>query len=147
MPSWLASMNNLTRLHLAYSDLSENQISVLQYLPKLKDLTLWSTFNAKMIGKQFCKAGGFPELEILKIVSDFLAEWTEVVNGAFPSLTFLMFSDCPNFKFLPEGLQNISKLQKLAFWEVHEDLSRQLQGEENYKIKHISKVTFDGESI
>eukprot|EP00257_Ricinus_communis_P007956 XP_002525058.2 disease resistance protein RPM1 [Ricinus communis] len=140
MPSWLASMDNLTRLYLEYSDLSKNQISVLQHLPKLKVLTLWSAFNAKMIGKDFCKARGFPELEYLRISLDFFVEWTEVVNGAFPSLIFLKFVDCPTLKFLLEGLKNISKLQILEFWEVHEDLSRRLQGEENYKIKHISKV-------
>ncbi|EEF37310.1 conserved hypothetical protein [Ricinus communis] len=69
-------------------------------------------------------ARGFPELKILMIISESLVEWTEVVNGAFP-------------RFLPKGLQNISKLQELFLSGVHEDLTRRLQGEEIQDQAHF----------
>ncbi|EEF37308.1 conserved hypothetical protein [Ricinus communis] len=83
MPKWLAFMDNLTSLGLFYSNLSENPTSVLQHLPKLKELTLWEAYNTKLIGKEFCGAEGFSKLEILKITSEVLVEWTEIVNELF----------------------------------------------------------------
>ncbi|KAG5240788.1 disease resistance protein [Salix suchowensis] len=99
IPMWLASMENLTRLALSFSYLSESPTSALQFLPKLKHLNLWEAYKAKQIGKEFCSAGGF-------------------------------------------GLQNISTLQELYLGSMHPDLARRLKGEDNYKIKHIPKLTF-----
>ncbi|KAL3582736.1 hypothetical protein D5086_017068 [Populus alba] len=52
IPMWLASMENLTRLTLSFSYLWENPTSVLQLLPKLKHLSLWEAYRAKLIGLQ-----------------------------------------------------------------------------------------------
>lgn len=142
IPMWLASMENLTRLTLSFSYLRENPTSVLQLLPKLKHLSLWEAYRAKLIGKEFCNAGGFPALETLTIASQFLVEWTEIATGAFPSLRSLSFRCCLSLIFLPEGLQNISTLQELYLDSMHPDLARRLKGEENYKIKHIPKLKF-----
>ncbi|KAH8495323.1 hypothetical protein H0E87_018489 [Populus deltoides] len=140
MPVWFASMENLTRLSLFYSYLSENPTSVLQLLPKLKHLKLWEAYKARHIGKEFCNAGGFPVLETLTIASEFLAEWTEIETGAFPRLRYLCFHCCGNLIFLPEGLQNISTLQDLRFFPWNPDLKRRLMGGENYKIKHVPNI-------
>jgi len=140
MPVWFASMENLTRLSLFDSYLSENPTSVLQLLPKLKHLQLWKAYKARHIGKEFCNAGGFPVLETLTIASEFLAEWTEIETGAFPRLRYLCFHGCGNLIFLPEGLQNISTLQDLCFFPWHPDLKRRLMGEENYKIEHVPNI-------
>ncbi|XP_058009869.1 disease resistance protein RPM1-like [Hevea brasiliensis] len=145
MPNWLPSVENLTILELWHSNLLEEPSSVLQYLPKLKHLTLWEAYKAKLIGKEFCDVGGFPELETLIITSTNLVEWTEIVNGAFPSLRYLRFDYCDKLRFLPEGLQNISTVQELYVTYLHGDLARRLNGEENYKIKHISKFHWSSE--
>ncbi|KAF2298616.1 hypothetical protein GH714_024332 [Hevea brasiliensis] len=145
MPNWLPSVENLTILELINSNLLEEPSSVLQYLPKLKHLTLWEAYKAKLIGKEFCDVGGFPELETLIIASENLVEWTEIVNGAFPSLRYLRFYGCRKLRFLPEGLQNISTIQELFVNVLHSDLARRLNGEENYKIKHISKFHWSSE--
>ncbi|KAJ9159200.1 hypothetical protein P3X46_024722 [Hevea brasiliensis] len=140
IPNWLASIENLTSLELSNSNLLENPSSILQFLPKLKRLVLYEAYKAKIIGKEFCEAGGYPELETLSITSRDLVEWTEIVNGAFQSLRRLKFEFCRNLRFLPEGLQHISTIQELCLWQSHGDLIRRLRGEENYKIKHISKL-------
>ncbi|XP_058005940.1 disease resistance protein RPM1-like [Hevea brasiliensis] len=142
LPNWLLSMENLTTLVLGRSDLLEEPSSDLQFLPKLKHLRLWEAYRAKIIGKEFCEAGGFSELETLTIASSDLVEWTEIVNGAFPSLKRLQFWNCYNLRFLPEGLQNISTIQELYITHLHGDLSRRLSSKENYKIKQIPKLYF-----
>ncbi|KAF2298601.1 hypothetical protein GH714_024285 [Hevea brasiliensis] len=145
MPNWLPSVENLTILELRHSNLLEEPSSVLQYLPKLKHLTLWEAYKAKLIGKEFCDGGGFPELKALKIASKNLVEWTKIVNGAFPSLRYLGFYGCRKLRFLPEGLQNISTIQELFVGALHSDLARRLNGKENYKIEHISKFHWRSE--
>ncbi|KDP26734.1 hypothetical protein JCGZ_17892 [Jatropha curcas] len=142
MPAWLASMENLTVLHLSFSNLLEPPAPTLQFLPKLKALHIDSAYNVRCIGKEFCDLGGFPKLEILTFHGeDTLVEWTEIGRGAFLSLRNLEFWFCPNLRFLPEGLQNISSLQVLILCDTHIDLKRRLLGEESYKIKHISNVS------
>uniref|UniRef100_A0A2C9UUC8 Disease resistance R13L4/SHOC-2-like LRR domain-containing protein n=1 Tax=Manihot esculenta TaxID=3983 RepID=A0A2C9UUC8_MANES len=139
IPIWLFSMSNLTRLELHFSDLTETPTTDIQFLPNLKHLTLWQAYKAKLLGKEFCQAGGFPALQTLTIDSMFLEHWTEIVNGAFPSLKSLTLR-CTRLRFLPEGLQNISTLEELFLTTVHGDLARRLKSTENYKIKHILKL-------
>ena len=145
IPNWLGLMERLTYLRLGYSHLSENPTSVLQLLPNLKILTLWQAFEAKHIGKEFCRAGGFPKLEDLTIASHVLEEWTELEEGAIPSLKFLRLRNCLRLRTLPEGLQFITTLKQLSLLPLlddHEERLRPDGGEENYKIKHIPQVKF-----
>ncbi|XP_050221051.1 disease resistance protein RPM1-like [Mercurialis annua] len=142
IPNWIAPMQKLTRLSLTRSNLSQDEASLLQYLPKLKHLDLWKAYDAKIIGKEFCEVGSFPKLETLRFSSEHLVEWDEIVNGAFPSLRYLEFYNCENMRFITEDLRNLSRLQELNFLAVHEDLARQLRGKEKYKIKQIPKVMF-----
>ncbi|KAJ9169499.1 hypothetical protein P3X46_017686 [Hevea brasiliensis] len=138
MPIWLASMSNLTNLELRFSNLAESLPTDLQFLPKLKYLTLYDAYKAKCLGKEFCQEGGFPGLQNHTITSS-LVDWTEIVNGAFPRLRSLSFN-CPWLRFLPEGSQNISALEVLTLTPLHGDLARRLNSAENYKIKHILKL-------
>ena len=140
-PEWIASMGNLTRLNLSFSYLSDSPTPVLQFLPKLKHLNLWHACNFSYIGKEFCPAGGFQQLETFTLACDSLVGWTEIENGAFPSLKYLCF-DCPKLKLLPEGLQNLSELQKLGIYPLHHDLQRRLNGREKYKIEHIVTLSY-----
>ena len=145
LPDWLSSTENLTKLRLGFSRLSENPNTVIQFLPNLKHLTLWQAYNAKRIGKEFCPAGGFGKLEVLVVASDNLVEWTEIEKGALPSLKYLHFHCCSRLMLLPEGLQYVTTLQKLASFPLHGDLARRLNPEggiDYYKIKHIADTQF-----
>ncbi|KAJ9682810.1 hypothetical protein PVL29_018686 [Vitis rotundifolia] len=101
----------------------------------------------KRMEREFFRAGGFPKLEFLKVDSTVLVEWTEIEEGALPSLKQLCFFNCMKLMVLPEGLQHATTLQILDLWNVHEDLIRRLRpngGPENYKIKHIPLVKYLG---
>ncbi|XP_043694770.1 putative disease resistance protein At1g58400 [Telopea speciosissima] len=126
LPHWVISMENLTKLRLGYSFLPKEAVSVL-----------------KELNKEFCRVGGFPKLEELTIASMNLVEWTEIEEGAFPSLEILWFHNCPQLMNLPEGLQNVTTLKVLKMIPLHPDHELRLKpdgGEENYKIKHIPLV-------
>ena len=94
IPSWVLSMENLSSLKLSKSSLDDDSMFLLQFLPNLKHLHLHYASEAKQIGEEFCQAGGFPKLETLTIISLVLVEWSEIANGAFPSLRYLEFTNC-----------------------------------------------------
>ncbi|XP_030494684.2 putative disease resistance protein At1g59780 [Cannabis sativa] len=145
IPSWLGSLERLTNIRLGYSHLLENPALVLQFLPNLKVLTLWHAYDGLQMGKEFCKAGGFPKLENLTMASEFLEEWTELEEGALPSLKYLLFHSCRRLRTLPEGLQFVTTLQRLQLMPLLDDHEVRLKpdgGQENYKIKHIPIVTY-----
>ncbi|XP_050206979.1 disease resistance protein RPM1-like isoform X2 [Mercurialis annua] len=142
IPNWIVSMENLTTLSLSKSRLLENSNSVLERLPNLKHLNLWDAYDVKSIGKEFCRGGGFPKLENLIISSRTLVEWTQVVEGAFPSLRHLSFRNCLKLKFLPEGLDSISTLQVLTLLPAYNDIIWRLKGKEFYKIQNISTFKY-----
>ena len=147
MPVWLGSMENLTRLVMTCSHLSENPTTILQLLPNLKYLEMWRAYKGKRMEREFFRAGGFPKFEHLTIASFKLVEWTEIEEGALPCLKQLYVSNCHELMVLPEGLQHVSTLQLLQLWGVQEDLIRRLRpngGTENYKIKHIPLVKYLG---
>ena len=145
MPLWLGSMENLTKLYMCYSHLSENPTTILQFLPNLKYLQMAEAYKRRRMEKEFFRAGGFPKLEYLYISSHNLVEWTEIEEEALPCLKQLSIYYCMELMVLPEGLQHVTTLQILDMWCVHEDLIRRLSpngGPENYKIKHIPVVKY-----
>lgn len=145
IPGWLGSLESLTKLRLGFSHLSENPTSVLQLLPNLKILTLWHAYDAQKVGKEFCKAGGFPKLEVLSIASHVLEAWTEIEEGALPSLQYLHFHNCLRLRMLPEGLQYITTLKQLDLLPLLDEHAERLKpdgGEENHKIRNIPKISF-----
>jgi Leucine-rich repeat (LRR) protein len=149
-PNWLGSMESLTKLRLGFSHLSENPTLVLQVLPNLEKLTLWNAYDGRQLGKDFCKAGGFPKLEVLIIASRVLEEWTELEEGALPRLKYLHFHNCLNLRMLPEGLQFVTTVEELVLLPLldeHEERLKPDGGLENYKIRNIPKITFIPASV
>ncbi|PIA29329.1 hypothetical protein AQUCO_06100090v1 [Aquilegia coerulea] len=126
-----------------FSRLPEDPALVLQFLPNLKHLTLWHAHDSKQMGKEFCSAGGFPKLEVLVFASFVLEEWTELEEGALPSLKHLHMHSCLKLRMLPEGLQHVTTLRKLTLIPLLDDHAERLKpdrGEESYKIQHIPEI-------
>ncbi|KAF2293287.1 hypothetical protein GH714_040662 [Hevea brasiliensis] len=133
IPSWLGSLENLTKLRLGFSHLSENPTSVLQLLPNLENLTLWHAFDAQQLGKEFCKAGGFPKLEVLSIASHVLEAWTELEEGALPSLQYLHFHNCLRLRMLPR-FAVITTLKQLDLLPLLDEHAERLKPDGGRKI-------------
>ncbi|PIA29273.1 hypothetical protein AQUCO_06100053v1 [Aquilegia coerulea] len=143
LPSWFSLMGNLNKLRLGFFRLPEDPALVLQFLPNLKHLTLWHAHDSKQMGKEFCSAGRFPKLEVLVFASFVLEEWTELEEGALPSLKHLHMHSCLKLRMLPEGLQHVTTLRKLTLIPLLDDHAERLKpdrGEESYKIQHIPEI-------
>uniref|UniRef100_A0A0D9Z921 Uncharacterized protein n=1 Tax=Oryza glumipatula TaxID=40148 RepID=A0A0D9Z921_9ORYZ len=64
LPSWMASLDNLVKLTLGGTKLKEDDIQILQKLPRLFSLRLWFAFAVE---KLVVAPSGFPNLQLLAI--------------------------------------------------------------------------------
>ncbi|KAG5530386.1 hypothetical protein RHGRI_025359 [Rhododendron griersonianum] len=91
---------NLRYLYLDAGGLGEDPMPVLEKLPKLTILVL-----SDIRGKMVCTAGGFPQLEILRIWINFVSE-IQVEEGGIPVLKGLLIEGIGEF-WMPDRLRSI----------------------------------------
>ncbi|CAL9022342.1 unnamed protein product [Prunus brigantina] len=91
---------NLIKFSLLNSDLEEDSIVKLQWLPNLKMLLLG--YNSYNWTKLVCYSQGFPQLHILHLLSLEYLEELIVEEGAMMKLKNLKISRCPSLRKIPE---------------------------------------------
>ncbi|KAL6658512.1 hypothetical protein ACP70R_004098 [Stipagrostis hirtigluma subsp. patula] len=149
MPQILSSwshVNKLTQLSLGFSKLDEDSFSSLMVLRGLCYLELAEAYDGK---KLYFPAQSFPRLRELNIWTALQLSQVEIEEGALESLVELWFSDCPELKHLPHGIEYLTSLEQLYLRDTAEELIERLRwgseanecNEERMKISHIKKVT------
>ncbi|XP_057958694.1 disease resistance RPP8-like protein 3 [Malania oleifera] len=131
---------NLNHLILCASHLKQEQVHVLEKLPKLLilKLTRWSYDGKELV----FSANGFHQLKFLEL--NVLANLQElkVEEGAMPSLSHFRISKCLNLISLPEEMKFFSVLQELEIDGMPQNFESKLRGEDSYKIQRVSSVNF-----
>ncbi|PRQ37890.1 putative P-loop containing nucleoside triphosphate hydrolase, leucine-rich repeat domain, L [Rosa chinensis] len=144
LPKDLQGYPNLTKLWLCRCFLKENQMSVLEKLPNLRNLYLQSGTFEDNVKTLVCSKGGFLHLEFLSLsYMDEIDGWT-VEEGAMPSLCQLHISRCRGLTTFPDGLRYNSSLKKLSITRMPRTFYSKLQegGEDFYKIQHVPSLVF-----
>ncbi|KAJ1698749.1 hypothetical protein LUZ63_007261 [Rhynchospora breviuscula] len=123
---------NLTKLTLFRSKLEHDPMPILEMLPSLRVLRLWS--HSYCGRKLTCTKRGFPSLQILELKTlPNLRHW-DIQRESMPRLCKLKITTCFELVEFPE-LQNVPTLQDLTLCN-HTRMSE----EDDYKIKHILSV-------
>ncbi|XBJ13619.1 hypothetical protein VPH35_005766 [Triticum aestivum] len=143
--SW-SHLNSLTRLQLVSSNIDDETFSCLHVLHGLRSLELLKAFEGTRL--EFY-AGSFPELRHLEIWGAAQLNQVGIEEGAMQNLVELWFGDCPELKFLPDGIEHLVALEKLRLEDTSEELIEKLRqerdscecGEDVMKISHIRNVT------
>ncbi|KAJ3678481.1 hypothetical protein LUZ60_002284 [Juncus effusus] len=131
---------NLIRLSLWYIWFDKDPMPKLEKLPFLKSLYLWGIENVE---EMVCSAGGFPQLQELRIVLvNDLKQW-KVEKEAMPHLKTLRIDNCKGLSALPD-LDHVKTLQELRLIEmdVLESKVKDRTGEEWQKIQHIPTIKY-----
>ncbi|KAL0414109.1 UNVERIFIED_CONTAM: putative disease resistance protein RXW24L [Sesamum radiatum] len=136
---------NLAKIVLIGSHLSEDAMKTLQHLPNLRILILKD--DAFVEDKMICSAGGFIELKHLELRNlQNLGEWT-VEDQAMPKLSSLAIVNCRKLEMPPEGLKFVRRLQQMNVWEVHEELEKSLKMVEEQmrmdNVQPLPKIMFE----
>nr|UBY07602.1 NBS-LRR disease resistance protein [Dasypyrum villosum] len=121
--SW-SHLNSLTQLILSFSNIDEETVSCLCVLSGLRFLVLRKAFQGKRL--------------------DF-----HTGKGAMQNLVELWLGDCPELKFLPDGIEHLAALEKFYLKDILEELIEKLRqnrdsdecSEDIMKISHIRNVT------
>ncbi|KAE8798845.1 hypothetical protein D1007_25812 [Hordeum vulgare] len=143
--SW-SHLNSLTRLHLEFSNIDEQTLSCLFVLRGLCFLYLLKAFEGKRLDFY---AGSFPKLRHLLIGYASQLNQVGIEEGAMQNLVELLFRDCPELKFLPDGIEHLAALEKLVLQDTSEELIEKLRqkrdsdecSQDAMKINHIRNVT------
>ena len=143
--SW-SHLNSLTRLALASCNIDEGTFSCLCMLLGLCSLELAKAFEGKRLDFY---TGSFPKLSRLWIYDAPQLNQIGIAEGAMQDLAELVFRDCPELKFLPDGIEHLAALEKLILKDTSEELIKKLRqkrdsdecSEDVMKISHIRNVT------
>ncbi|VAH12244.1 unnamed protein product [Triticum turgidum subsp. durum] len=145
--SW-SLLNSVTRLYLAFSNTDEGTFSCLCVLRALSTLELVQAFEGKRLDFY---AASFPKLRFLHIWGAAQLNQVGIEEGAMQNLVELWFTECPELKFLPDGIQHLAALEKLLLKDTSEELVEKLRqkrdsdecNEDVMKISRIRNVTVE----
>ncbi|XP_048561606.1 disease resistance protein RPM1-like isoform X1 [Triticum urartu] len=143
--SW-SHLNSLTRLQLVFSNIDEETFSCLCVLRGLRFLWLRKAFEGKRL---YFYTGSFPNLTHLFIRSAAQLNQVGIEKGAMQNLIELSLTDCPELKFVPDGIKHLASLEKLILEDTSEELIEKLLekrysdecSEDAMQISHIRNVT------
>ncbi|XP_030535481.1 disease resistance protein RPM1-like [Rhodamnia argentea] len=143
LPHWIANMHSLVKLHLRWCCLKEDPLPSLQDLPNLVHLELLQVYDWHTL----CfKAKGFQKLKILGL--DYFEDLTfvQIEREAISSLEKLIIQRCKQLKSMPSGIEHLTKLKVLEFFDMPEELTEKLklaEKDEDYqKVAHVPELRY-----
>lgn len=130
---------NLKKLKFYDSELKNDPMETLQYLPNLTFLMMKKAYTGE---EMVCSAKGFPKHRFLYIYElKQLKKW-RVEQGGMPCLKELYIHRSRELSMLPEGLRFITTLKKLEICGMQLIRDRVVRdvGEDWYKVQHIPSL-------
>ncbi|KAF7850251.1 hypothetical protein BT93_L5685 [Corymbia citriodora subsp. variegata] len=143
LPNWLATLNSLVKLHLRWSRLKDDPLESLESLPNLEHLELLQVYEAETI----CFISkGFKKLRILVLDNFDELRSMKVEEGAMPYLEKLTIQRCKLLEKLPSGIEYLTKLKVLEFFDMPDELVKKFvrdeQDKDYQKVAHIPEVYY-----
>ncbi|XP_042485863.1 disease resistance protein RPP8-like [Macadamia integrifolia] len=129
---------NLTALTLSLTQLDTDPMPILEKLPVLKLLRLFS--KSFMGSTMSCSAEGFSQLRVLKLWKlETLERWT-VANGAMKNLDELEIRSCKKLEF-PNNLP--INLRELKLTDMPKEFTTDVTEKRSHKVANVSSVVIE----
>ncbi|XP_027360269.1 disease resistance protein RPM1-like [Abrus precatorius] len=139
-PHWISSLKNLVKVFLKWSRLEEDPLVHLQDLPNLRHVEFLQVYVGETM---HFKAKGFPSLKVLGL-DDIKGLKSMIVDeGAMPGLKNLIIQRCDLLKQVPLGIEHLTKLKTIEFFDMPEELIATLRpsgGEDYWRVQHVPVV-------
>ncbi|XP_042493995.1 putative disease resistance protein At1g50180 [Macadamia integrifolia] len=127
----------LTKLSLCDTELVKDPMPILG---KLQNLQILKLLKQSCTTKEIvCGPHGFPKLQVLKLVSLPIEEWT-VDETALKSLELLVIHYCPRLREFPKALWGVNSLLVLDLLKPGQQFKEQL---ESYEGRHQYQILID----
>ncbi|KDP33397.1 hypothetical protein JCGZ_12853 [Jatropha curcas] len=141
LPEWILLAHSLVKLFIKGSRLKQDPFEHLQNLLNLIHLELLQVFDGEVVT---FASGGFQKLQILGLDKFNDLKSIDVEKGAMPRLEKLIIQRCNSLRKVPSGIEYLTKLKVLEFFEMPEELIGTLrpneQGEDYFRVAHIPQV-------
>jgi len=142
-PSWIPRLQNLVKLSLVESRLTNIPLKSLGNMPNL--LFISFDYNSYEGDTLYFENGGFQKLKELelKCLDNLSSIFIDI--GALQSLEKLKIMTIPQLKRVPSGIQNLKKLQVLDILYMPREFQKRIDpngGEEHWMIKHVPHIHF-----
>ncbi|XP_028053407.1 disease resistance protein RPM1-like [Camellia sinensis] len=144
LPDWIPKLQNLVKLSLLHSGLTNDPLKALQVLPSLEHLHLWNACDGEQL---YFEVGSFQKLEQLDLLELEGLNSVIIEEGALPLLKELRIGPIPQLKEVPSGIHHLQKLKTLAFIDMPKEFLDTLQPQPNQSkdywiVEHIPNVLF-----
>ncbi|CAI9106567.1 OLC1v1005755C1 [Oldenlandia corymbosa var. corymbosa] len=135
---------NLVTLDMYYNKIEEDPMETLEMLPHLQNLVLGS--DAYIGQVMACHSWGFPKLINLSLMRLSNLKCWRVEEGSMPKLSSISIWGCSKLEMIPDGLQFVRSLQRLAIIGMPSDFCERIrtiygnEGVDYYRIKHVPGI-------
>ncbi|WVY93410.1 hypothetical protein V8G54_032498 [Vigna mungo] len=142
-PNWIPRLQNLVKLSLVESRLTNIRLTDLGSMPNLLLLSFDSnSYDGETL---HFENGGFQKLKELQLNG--LQQLSSILidSGALESLEKLQIMSIPQLKAVPSGIQHLKKLQVLDILYMPTEFQQRIDpngGKEHWMIKHVPDVHF-----
>lgn len=141
LPSWIPCLHSLARLFLKWSCLKHDPLAYLQDLPNLSHLELLQVYDGDTL---HFRCGKFKKLKVLGLDKFDGLNQVIVGKGAMPCLETLSIGRCESLKKVPSGIEHLTKLKLLEFFDMPDELTKRIcphgPGKDYWKVSHIAEV-------
>jgi len=141
LPYWISSLHSLAKVSLKWSQLKVDPLESLQGLPNLVHLEFLQVYEGEIL--QF-KAGGFQRLKVLGLDKMDALKTVTVEMGAMPFLEKLILQRCKSLHRLPSGIEHLSKLKLVEFFDMPYELilsiRPEFEGGDYLKVAHVPEI-------
>ncbi|KAJ4837100.1 hypothetical protein Tsubulata_027281 [Turnera subulata] len=141
IPQWFQALQNLRRLTLLGSRLTDDPLSHLEALPNLRRLDLAKVYEEQNLEFE----NGFSNLENLGIYNCSNLQRITIAMGVMPGVRQLGIGSCGMLTEVPSGIKHLTKLEKLLLVNVGEDLVKRIEepsGVDRPNVQHIPFVGY-----
>ncbi|RHN67296.1 putative P-loop containing nucleoside triphosphate hydrolase, leucine-rich repeat domain, L [Medicago truncatula] len=141
LPLWIPKLQNLVKLKLKYSQLTDDKMKLLKSMPNL--LTLSLSNNAYEAERLHFQDGWFENLKQLYLEDLENLNYIIIDEGALRSLKKLSLTFLRHLKTLPTGIQHLKKLEVLSIKQMSHLFSQAFffdEGKVHWSFKHVPVV-------
>ncbi|KAL4376016.1 hypothetical protein GQ457_02G031580 [Hibiscus cannabinus] len=142
LPGWISEMENLVKISLHWSRISDDSLKVLGDLPKLLEFWLYEGYDGVELHME---QGKFKKLKHLALRRLYKLERIVIERGCLPCLETLGIGPSPLLQEVPTNIGNLECLKNLGFYNMPKEFAQKImpsQGPDYWKVKEIPNVCF-----
>nr|XP_048332370.1 disease resistance protein RPM1-like [Ziziphus jujuba var. spinosa] len=142
LPEWIKKVQNLRRLALNFSRLTDDPLKVLKHLHYLEFLDIHGAYEGEELHFQ---EGSFQKLKQLTLEKLYRLKVLKIDEGALPVLENLFIGPIPLMKEVPSDIKHLEELKFLKVYDMPKEFVLGMQpdgGRDYWKVKHVACVIF-----